>query len=380
MTISVKDCLKFVGIIVCACCAVFVCNMFLNYDIDLRGIADAIDETGKELYNVLKLNNVVVCAVSGGCLALTSVVMLVFYIGNYIEANSSKFGILKALGYGNFQIALKCAVFGLCVFIGTAVGFALSWAVMPAFYRANNDSKNYLPEVILKFHARLPVLLVLLPSALFSALSVVIALYKLRLPALSLIRGEVRRRVNVKIREKGGDRPFLNELSFAVINRKKSLAFFIAFGCFCFAAMMQMGLSMKDYASDMMGVMILVIGIVLAAVSLYMAMSSVIGGNKKNLAMLKVMGYSLKERAVAVLGIYHLPAIIGFIVGSAYQYGLLDVMVNVVFAGFEDVPVYSFDWAMCGVCLAVFAVAYEAINLIYSVLIGKTSVKCVMCE
>ncbi len=380
MTISIKDSLKFVGIIVSACCAVLVCNMFLNYDIDLRMIGDSVEEAQKELYKVLRLNNVVVCAVSGGCLVLTSVVMLIFYIGNYIEANSAKFGILKALGYSNLQIALKCAVFGVCVFIGAVVGYALSWAIMPAFYRVNNNPENNLPEIVLRFHVQLPFLLVILPSALFAALSVAIALFKLRLPALSLIRGEVRRERKTKIRKKDGDKPFLRELALSVINQKKSLAFFIAFGTFCFSSMMQMGMSMNDYAGDMMGIMILVIGIVLAAVSLYMAMSSVIGGNKKTLAMLKVTGYSLKERASAVLGPYHMPAVIGFAVGSAYQYGILYIMVNMVFAGFDNVTVYSFDWAMFGICFAVFVVAYEAINLIYTVLIGRTSVKSVMSE
>lgn len=42
MTVSFKDALKFAGITIIACCAVLVCNMFLNYDIDLRAIECAV--------------------------------------------------------------------------------------------------------------------------------------------------------------------------------------------------------------------------------------------------------------------------------------------------------------------------------------------------
>lgn len=379
MTVSFKDALKFVGITIIACCAVLVCNMFLNYDMDLRAIESAVGDDARTLYDALLLNNKVVCGVSGGCLILTSVVMLVFYIGQYIQAHSDRFGILKALGYGNFRISLGCAVFGVCVFVGAVAGTAISWAIMPRFYRAQNDG-SMLPEVVMRFHAILPLCLVVLPTLIFSALSVGIAWIKLRQPALALIKGKSPREKAKKVKQKQSDRPFLSELALNVLNEKKLLAFFIAFGCFCFSAMTQMGLSMRDYASDMMGYMILIIGLVLAATSLWLAFTTVVNGNAKKIAMLKVCGYGLKESGVAVLGLYHIPACIGFAVGSVYQYGLLNIMINIVFASFDDVPHYSFDWAAFGICLAVFIVAYEGLNLLYTYLIGKTPVKSVMSE
>lgn len=379
MTVSFKDTLKFVGIIVSMACAALVCSMFLNYDLDLRAIESSIPQESEQLYEALKLNDIAVCAISGCCLVLTTAVMLVFYIGQYISANSQKFGILKALGYSDIKIAIRCAVFGFCVFIGVTFGFALSWAIMPSFYRTQNQDQ-IIPEVVMHFHPVPAVLILLLPTVAFSLLSVGIALYKLRLPALSLIRGEGKPRKIKKIKEGKKDRAFLTELSLSVLNDRKLLAFFVAFGTFCFSAMVQMGLSMEDYASEMMGVMIIIIGLVLAFVSLYLAMSTVINCNKKKIAMLKVTGYSLKECAIAVLGLYHIPAFIGFIVGSAYQYGILVVMVNIVFASFEGVPTYSFDWAAFGICFAIFIVAYELLNLAYAFAIGRTSIKSVMSE
>ncbi len=382
MTVSFKDTFKFVGIIVSMACAALVCSLFLNYDLDLRAIESSIPQDSEKLYEALKLNDIAVCAISGCCLVLTTAVMLVFYIGQYISANSQKFGILKALGYSDFKIAIKCAVFGFCVFIGVVIGYALSWAIMPSFYRTQNQDQ-LIPEVVLHFHPVLMVLILLLPAVAFSLLSVGVALVKLRLPALSLIRGEGKLRKIKKIKERKKrkkERSFLTELSLNVLKDRKLLAFFVAFGTFCFSAMIQMGLSMEEYASEMMGIMIIIIGLVLAFVSLYLAMSTVINSNKKKIAMLKVTGYSLKECAIAVLGLYHIPALIGFIIGSAYQYGILVVMVNIVFASFEGVPTYSFDWAAFGICFAIFIVVYELLNLAYAFAISRTSIKSVMSE
>ena len=79
-------------------------------------------------------------------------------------------------------------------------------------------------------------------------------------------------------------------------------------------------------------------------------------------------------------GLYYYPVYIGFAVGAAYQYGLLSVMVNIVFAKFDDIPVYSFDWALFAVCFALFVVAYEALTAAYVFVVGRTSVKKVMSE
>lgn len=379
MTVSFKDAAKFFGIVIIAFCAVLVCNMFLNYDIDLRAVGSLVAGDDRKLYDALLTNNKVICLVSGACLVMTAVVMLIFYIGQYIEAHSDRFGILKALGYSDGEIAVRCAVFGLCVFLGTAAGYAVSWAIMPRFYELQNSPSNGIPTVVLHFNPVL-LLLIILPTVAFSALSVGIALAKLKVPVLRLIKGGRDVKKVKKFKERRGYKSFLGELSLNVLGAKKSLAFFVAFGGFCFSAMVQMGVSMRDYASDMMGAMILIIGLVLAATSLYLAISAVIGGNAKTLAMLKITGYGVWERSFAVLGLYRIPAYIGFAVGSVYQWGILNVMVNFVFKDLGDVPVYSFDWATFGICIAVFFAAYELLNLAYTFVIGRKTVKSVMSE
>ena len=41
--IGFKDIYKMIGIIIVSFCAVFVCTLFLNYNLDLAGIKDQID-------------------------------------------------------------------------------------------------------------------------------------------------------------------------------------------------------------------------------------------------------------------------------------------------------------------------------------------------
>ena len=115
MIVSIKDSVKLFGISIMTCCAVTVCNMFLNYYLDLTAIAGLIDNPYAQMfYDAQIMTSKVVCAVSGGCLAITTVVMLFFYIKHYIDSHSKEIGILKALGYSDFKIAGDCSHFGLC--------------------------------------------------------------------------------------------------------------------------------------------------------------------------------------------------------------------------------------------------------------------------
>lgn len=147
---------------------------------------------------------------------------------------------------------------------------------------------------------------------------------------------------------------------------KKALVFFIIFASFCFSAMTQMSFSMKDLSSEMMGVMMLVIGLVLAFTTLFLAITTVINGNTKTIAMMRVFGYSQKECCRAILGGYRPLSYIGFIIGTVYQYGLLRLMVDIVFKDVEGVPTYKFDFPTMLISLACFITIYEIMMYIYS--------------
>lgn len=381
MVVSLKDGLKLFGITVVAFCAVFVCSFFLNFYFDALTIKDSITEEVRALYDAQLATSKFTCAISGGCLTLIALVMLVFYIKLYVDTHLKQLGVLKAMGYSNGKIALKFWIFGLSVFIGTVLGFGIGFAAMPAIYKALTI--DGLPEITIRFHASLLFVLVVAPTVLFSLLSCGYAYFTLRRPVSEMLRGEL----GVKIKSRpqksgreGKDRPFLVEMGVKTLGSKKALAFFVAAACFCFSAMMQMGWSMEDLSTSTMGAMIIVIGVVLAVVLLFMALTSLMRSNIKNIAIMKAFGYSLKECALAVLLCYVPFALLGFAIGTAYQFGILSVMVNFVYKDVENMPEYSFNVPVFFITLAVFIVLYATAMLFYSFKMSKISVKEVMAE
>ena len=135
MVVGIKDAAKLIGISIMSCCAVLVCTMFLNFNLDIAGIKDGItSEQVMAFYNAQVSSGKVVSLISGGCLLLTSVIMLLFYIRHYIDSHKKELGILKALGYSNWKTAKNFWVFGVTIFFGTGTGFCGSFLIMPLFY------------------------------------------------------------------------------------------------------------------------------------------------------------------------------------------------------------------------------------------------------
>lgn len=100
----------------------------------------------------------------------------------------------------------------------------------------------------------------------------------------------------------------------------------------------------------------------------------------KTIAMMRVFGYSQKECCRAILGGYRPLSYIGFIIGTVYQYGLLRLMVDIVFKDVEGVPTYKFDFPTMLISLACFITIYEIMMYIYSEKIKKISIKEIMIE
>ena len=382
MLIGIKNVSKLIGISIIACCAVLVFTLFLNFYFDIQLIENEItSELSMVFYNAQVSTAKVVCLVSGGCLLLTSVVMLFFYIKHYIDTHKKELGILKALGYSNLKIAKNFWIFGISAFIGTAVGFGGAFLIMPWFYALQNEDK-ILPEITINFHSSLLLYFVVLPTVCFSVLSICYAWHKLKKPVLLLLKDNLQAASKTpKHRiETSKEVSFIDDLKRNTLKSKKTLVFFIIFASFCFSAMTQMSFSMKDLSSEMMGVMMLVIGLVLAFTTLFLAITTVINGNTKTIAMMRVFGYSQKECCRAILGGYRPMSYIGFVIGTVYQYGLLRLMVDVVFKDMEGVPVYKFDFPVMLISLAVFISVYEMTMYIYSEKIKKISVKEIMIE
>ncbi len=382
MLIGIKNASKLVGISIITCCAVLVCTMFLNFYFDVQQIESEItSELSMIFYNAQVSTAKVVCLVCGGCLLITSVVMLLFYIKHYIDTHKTELGILKALGYSNLKVAKNFWVFGISVFIGTAIGFGGAFLMMPRFYALQNEDKM-LPEIAIHFHPTIFLYFVILPTVGFSLLTIGYAWWKLKKPVLSLLKNDFQTVTKAKKHTEDPLSPcsFVEDLKRNTLKRKKVLVFFIIFASFCFSAMTQMSFSMKDLSSEMMGAMILIIGLALAFTTLFLAITTVVNGNTKTIALMRVFGYSQKECCKAILGGYRPMSYIGFAVGTGYQYALLRIMVDIVFKDVAGVPAYKFDFPVMLVSLAVFILVYEILMFVYSEKIKKISIKEIMME
>ena len=376
--VTVKDTLKLFGISIVICCAAFVCTLFINYRIDLVGIGDTVTgEQAVKLYDAQLSTSTVVCAACGGSLILTSIVMLLTYIKNLTDTRSKELGIMKALGYTGFGIAKHFWIFGLSVFAGAAVGIAGAAAYMPTFYEIQNKGGYF--TVPRESHFTAWVLLALIPSAVFAVLSVLFAYRRLKKPVMKLLREDSGAKVR-KSKSDSAELPFLKELKRDTVRSRRSLLFFIGFSAFCFSCNTQMSFSMTDLASDTMGYMILIIGLIIAYMMLILALSSVVRGSAKTAAMMRIFGYEDGEISRSIINGYRPVALIGFILGTGYQFGLLKVMVNVVFKDIDKMPEYNFDIKALCIALPVFIISYELIMRFFAGRIKKQPIKSVMME
>ena len=124
MLVGIKDGVKLFGISVMAGCAVLICTMFVNFYLDILHIEELVTSDAARVFYQAQVSTArVVCLVSGGCLLITSAVMLCFYIKHYIDVHKKELGILKALGYARLRIAGHFWVFGVSIFTGAVLGF-----------------------------------------------------------------------------------------------------------------------------------------------------------------------------------------------------------------------------------------------------------------
>ena len=379
MVVGMKDALKLIGISVIACCAVFVCTLFLNYNIDIAAMKNEITMAGGiTMYHAIVSTGKVIAAVSGGCLAITSVIMLLFYVKNYIDTHGKELGILKALGYSDFKIAKHFWVFGSSVFVGCILGYVSAFLYLPTFYELQN-AEHLFPEIKVQFHPLSAFLLVGVPAVSFAVFAVIYACFRLKKPVLDLLKEKYEYKANA-IKTETKNLPFLKELTRNTVRGRRSLLFFIAFSAFCFSAMVQMSMSMTDLSSKEMAVMILTISLILAFMTLFLSLSSVVKGNAKTIAMMRVFGYQHRDCSKAVLGGYRPFSYIGFVIGTIYQYALLKIMVKIIFADVGNIPEYNFNFTVCVITLGLFVLTYEMAMYAYSRRIKKLPIKSVMLE
>ena len=118
MVISIKDLRKLSVVSIISFCAVLVSTLFINFYLDLQSIeVEKLSLPAKAYYDAQVLIAKFVSLVSGGVLSLLAVLLLFFYIKQFIDDHKEELGILKALGYQNVELAKHFWIFSFSVFL-----------------------------------------------------------------------------------------------------------------------------------------------------------------------------------------------------------------------------------------------------------------------
>ena len=378
MVISIKDLRKLSVVSIISFCAVLVSTLFINFYLDLQSIeVEKLSLPAKAYYDAQVLIAKFVSLVSGGVLSLLAVLLLFFYIKQFIDDHKEELGILKALGYHNVELAKHFWIFSCSVFLGALLGFASSFFFMKDFYDLRNQ-KDLLPNIEIHFHWQLFIAMLILPTLLFALLGFGYALVKLKQPSLYLLKRLELAQVKQKHRKTKANKPFLQELGAVHFYKKKLLIFFVIFAAFSFAAMIQLSLGMKDFIDGTIQVMMMGIGVLLSLSILLLCLGTVVQENKASLALMKAFGYSQKECSRVILARYRLVAYLGFVLGTAYQYGLMKILLKVIVKDAQDVPDYSFDVHLCLITFLAFVILYELLVTYYFKVISRMTLKEIM--
>lgn len=378
MVVSSKDLRKLSVVSIISFCAVLVSTLFVNFYLDLQSIeVEKLSLTAKAYYDAQVLIAKFVSLVSGGVLSLLAALLLFFYIKQFIDDHKEELGILKALGYRNVELAKHFWIFSCSVFLGALLGFASSFFFMKDFYGLCNQ-KALLPNIEIHFHWQLFLAMVILPTILFALLGIGYALVKLKQPSLYLLKRLELAQVKQKHHKTKVNRPFLQELGAVHFYKKKLLIFFVVFAAFSFAAMIQLSLGLNDFIDGTIQVMMMGIGVLLFLSILLLCLGTVVQENKASLALMKAFGYSQKECSQVILTRYRLVAYLGFVFGTAYQYGLMKILFKVIVKDAQGVPAYSFDVQLCIITFLAFAILYELLVTNYFKAIRRMTLKEIM--
>lgn len=378
MIISIKDSLRLTGIIIISFCATFVCTLFTNFYLDAISIKGEVLNDLLPLYDAQLTMAKFVCIVSGGCLSIIAFIMMIFYIKIYINDHKKQLGIFKAMGFTNKKIAFSFIVFGLSTFLGASLGFLSSFIIMPRIYQ--NMLIDGGPNITVNFHFSLIVYFIIIPTCFFSVIAYFSATFALKQSTLNMLKGielEKNNKKEIKVKESSH---FINMMIESGIKSQKSLIFFIFFACFSFS-MVQMALSMYELNNGGdMGIMILLIGFILSITIAIMAITSLINRNKKNISMMKSLGYQTKSCLVAIFFPYLPFSILGYIIGIIYQHIILSIAINVLFKNTIITIIYTFNWKMFMITSIIFIIFYSSLLYLVNLKIKRVSLKEIMLE
>lgn len=378
--IKIKDTLRMYGAILLSFGAVFVATLFINYYLDLSALTVPQSAELSIIYSAALSMSQIAAACAGGVMGLITLVILLFSIGHYIDDNQANMGILKALGYSELRICVQFLKYGFPVLVGTALGYAAGMAYAAPFYASMTSYQAVQPS--LSFHGTLPLLLVLLPTALFAVLAFAFAYLKLQKPPLHMIKGTKRVKISkrtLRFQQRNSDLPFLVGLRRVMRVNNPVLSLFIWIATWGFSALIQMSFTMMEMEMADIALMTSApIGIMMGFVTLLIAVDALLSANRPYISLMKAYGYTQGECSRALLDGHRPIAWAGFVCGTLYQFYLMKFIVA-LFAGAYDANVV-FSTRGLIITFMLFTVYYEGVMLFYKRKIAHLPLKEAMSE
>lgn len=368
--IRFKNVLKGFGGAIVIFCAAFIVYLFQGFRLDLLKLdVGQFSTAQKALYDAQITQSNLMLAISTGILGVFAVITLFFSISKYIKDNQQNMGILKAMGYERKQIAIEFTKFSFNAFLGSLLAIAAGVIFQPLFYREMTKDA-ILPAITPSFHPLFVLILLIVPGVIFGIAAYFIAYRKLAKRPLEMIRGGKSKRTK-KLKEK---KTFLKTLKHAMLKNHISLIVFVGFASLCFGATVQMSFSLNQlHVSSFFFWMMFGIGLLLGSSILYLAFSFAYTENREYVSLMKAYGYHDREALQTMYGGYALVTVLGFLIGTVYQYGLICLMIDL----FSETMLIAFTFHPSGLVytLLIFIPMYLLINLHFYFKLKKLPIK-----
>ena len=102
--------------------------------------------------------------------------------------------------------------------------------------------------------------------------------------------------------------------------------------------------------------MMIMIGLILSFSILFLSLGIVVSESRETLALMKAFGYTDRECQSHILAPYRFWAYLGFVLGTVYQYGIMEILIGVIKDTVPEKIEHHFDGNVCFWTLLGFAV------------------------
>ena len=106
--------------------------------------------------------------------------------------------------------------------------------------------------------------------------------------------------------------------------------------------------------------MMIMIGLILSFSILFLSLGIVVSESRETLALMKAFGYTDRECQSHILAPYRFWAYLGFVLGTVYQYGIMEILIGVIKDTVPEKIEHHFDGNVCFWTLLGFAVFMKA--------------------